>query len=142
MATSVAASCLGRADIGVLDQGAWADFLVLDGNPLDEASLSVVFDRAWAQNVVREAARQQARDARGDEAATRRVELLTLRFHEGLPIREIAKRWDEDPAHLHHQYAQARTEFQRALTKVLAHLQPGDPGLAAEEGEFLMDLLG
>lgn len=119
-----------------------ATHLPLDGNPLDEASLSVVFDRAWARNIVREAARRQARDARGDAAATRRVELLTLRFHDGLPIREIARRWDEDPAHLHHQYAQARTEFQRALTRVLAYHRPGDPGRAAEEGEFLMDLLG
>ena len=114
----------------------------LDGNPVDEASLSVVFDRAWALNIVREAARLQARNARGDAAAARRVELLTLRFHEGLPIREIARRWDEDPAHLHHQYAQARIEFQRALDQVLAYHQPGDPARAAEEGDFLMDLLG
>ena len=34
-ATSVAASCLDRSDIGVLDSGAWADFIVLDGNPLE-----------------------------------------------------------------------------------------------------------
>jgi hypothetical protein len=38
----------------------------------------------------------------------RRVELLTLRFHEAMPIREIARLWGVDAASLHHEYAQAR----------------------------------
>lgn len=46
-ATSVAASCLGRADIGVLDPGAWADFLVLDGNPLENIRQTATLDRVY-----------------------------------------------------------------------------------------------
>ena len=46
-ATSVAASCLGRADIGVLDPGAWADFLVLDGNPLENIRATATLDRVY-----------------------------------------------------------------------------------------------
>lgn len=46
-ATSVAAGCLGDDDIGTLEQGRWADFLVLDENPLDDIratrSLSAVY---------------------------------------------------------------------------------------------------
>ena len=58
----------------------------------DEPSLSQVFDRAWATSLLREAGRLQAEQAkpRGEEAL-RRVELLRLRFQEGLPIREIAQ---------------------------------------------------
>ncbi|MEM7415225.1 MAG: amidohydrolase family protein [Gemmatimonadota bacterium] len=35
-ATSVAAECIGRDDIGTLEPGRWADFLVLAENPLDD----------------------------------------------------------------------------------------------------------
>jgi RNA polymerase sigma-70 factor (ECF subfamily) len=68
--------------------------------------LERVFDRAWAGALLQEAAARQAEQAqvRGAEAQ-RRVELLRLRFHEGLPIREIARRWQADAAVLHHQYA-------------------------------------
>ena len=51
--------------------------------------------------------------------------LLRLRFHEELPIREIAARWQEDPARLHHEYATARDEFRTALRAVVAFHQPG-----------------
>ena len=46
-ATSVAASCLGRADIGVLDPGSWADFLVLEGNPLENIRATATLDRVY-----------------------------------------------------------------------------------------------
>jgi RNA polymerase sigma-70 factor (ECF subfamily) len=98
------------------------------GLPLDEdrepqapdRSLSEVFDRAWARALVRQAARHQARLARetGPEAE-RRVDLLRLRFEEGLGIAEIARRWDEDAARLHHAYARARREFREALYAVV-----------------------
>ncbi|MBN2492666.1 MAG: sigma-70 family RNA polymerase sigma factor [Planctomycetes bacterium] len=59
-----------------------------------EAHLSQVFDRAWAEALVREAvARQRERARERGPAEARRVELLQLRFHEGLAIREIAARW-------------------------------------------------
>ena len=35
-ATSVAADCLGLDDVGTLEEGNWADFLVLEANPLDD----------------------------------------------------------------------------------------------------------
>jgi RNA polymerase sigma-70 factor (ECF subfamily) len=60
----------------------------------DEPSLSRLFERTWAQGIMAEAAQRQRRraGARGPEAA-RRVELLRLRFEEGLPLRTIAERW-------------------------------------------------
>src|SRR5262249_51036969 len=62
----------------------------LDAVPAEEESLSRVFDRAWAKALVREAARLQEERARqAGEGARRRVELLRLRFQEGLPIRAI-----------------------------------------------------
>jgi RNA polymerase sigma-70 factor (ECF subfamily) len=64
-----------------------------------DASLSRVFDRAWAKGLLRQAAERQAVCARqAGEAALTRVELLRLRFHEGLPIHEIARRWGVEPA--------------------------------------------
>jgi RNA polymerase sigma-70 factor (ECF subfamily) len=60
----------------------------------DEPSLSRLFEQAWAQAILTEAARLQRQqdDKRGPEAV-RRVELLRLRFEEGLTIRTIARRW-------------------------------------------------
>jgi hypothetical protein len=48
--------------------------------------------------------------ARSGDRAVRCVELLRLRFQEGLPIRDIATRWNEDAAKLHHEFATARDE--------------------------------
>ena len=92
----------------------------------DDTQLSHVFDRAWASLLLEDAAMLQAeRDAGKGEEAERRVELLCLRFEDGLPIREIAARWGEDPGRLHHQYAQAREEFKRALRDVVREHQGG-----------------
>src|SRR5581483_1869804 len=76
-----------------------------------ELSQSRLFDRTWAQAIMAEAAQLQRQHAtlRGKDAQ-HRVELLRLRFEEGLPIRAIAERWGEDPARLHHAYALARQE--------------------------------
>jgi RNA polymerase sigma factor (sigma-70 family) len=89
----------------------------------DETSASRAFDRAWAQSLLQEAARLQA-DAAKDDRAIRRVELLRLRFQAGLPVREIADRWGEDPAKVHHEYAMARAEFRAALSRVMAFHRP------------------
>ena len=37
-ATGVAADCLGLTDVGTLQPGRWADFLVLDADPLADIS--------------------------------------------------------------------------------------------------------
>jgi RNA polymerase sigma-70 factor (ECF subfamily) len=109
----------------------------------DEDSLSRVFDRAWAQAVLREAARRhEERAAAHGEEARRRVELLRLRFHEGLPIREVSRRWGADPAVLHHEYARARREFRAALLETVAFHHPGTPAELEQECANLLALLG
>lgn len=91
-----------------------------------EESLSRVFDQAWARMVLKEAASLQAAGAEGEGGEpARRVELLRLRFEEGLPIRDIASRWQEDPARVHRQYRLARSEFRDALREVLARHHGG-----------------
>jgi RNA polymerase sigma-70 factor (ECF subfamily) len=119
------------------------DSLDLDGVPDAEANLSRVFDRAWARALFREAARLQEQQARqAGEAARRRVELLRLRFHEGLPIREIARRWRADAAALHHEYARARQDFKAALLEVVAFHHPGLPAEVEQECANLLASLG
>jgi RNA polymerase sigma factor (sigma-70 family) len=115
----------------------------LEALPDDEPSLSQVFDRAWAKSVLREAARVMEERARTvGEAAVRRVELLRLRFQEGLPIRDIAARWQTDAARLHHEYAKAREEFRAALLEVVAFHLPGSPAEVEEEARRLLELVG
>ncbi|MHC4473113.1 MAG: RNA polymerase sigma factor [Planctomycetota bacterium] len=113
-----------------------------DRERADEESLSKVFDRAWATEIMREAANLQASAAESDdEGRGRRVELLRLRFHSDLPIREIAKRWEEDPAVLHREYTKARREFRAALREAVAfHYQGPDEEIERRCGELLQHL--
>jgi DNA-directed RNA polymerase specialized sigma24 family protein len=114
-----------------------------DELPAREDSISRVFDRAWARAVMREAAARQAERAETlGQAARRRVELLRLRFQEGLPIREVARLWQDDPATLHREYARAREEFKAALLDVMTSYHPDSPGQAERESADLLDLLG
>ena len=110
--------------------------------PTGERSPSEVFDRAWARALVRQAAAPQESLAldRGPEAV-RRVDLLRLRFEEGLPIRDIADRWSEDPAHLHYEYAKARREFHSALQDIVREHHPeADGDIEAECSRLLSSL--
>lgn len=110
--------------------------------PTDDERLSRTFDRAWARALLGRAAARQLADAKDSgEDAKRRVELLRLRFSDGLPIREIAKRWDEDPARLHHEYAKAREEFKKALRQEVAYHDPGAPRAVDKEVAELLLLL-
>ncbi len=89
--------------------------------PASESSLSVVFDRAWAVMIVHRARRRLTEVAMAaGEAAVRRVELLRLRFEEGLPIRDIAVRCQIDAELAHREYAKARAEFRQAFRQVVA----------------------
>jgi RNA polymerase sigma-70 factor (ECF subfamily) len=118
------------------------DVVDLQAVPGREEALSRVYDRAWAKAVVREAAeRQSALASQCGEAALRRVELLRLRFHEGMPIREIARLWGLDAASLHHEYARARQEFRSALRDVVAFHHPGPPDEVDGECSQLLSLL-
>jgi RNA polymerase sigma factor (sigma-70 family) len=121
------------------DRPAWSQ---IQREEADETRLSQVFDRAWARALVRQAFELQAAQARqkgGD--ALRRVELLRLRIAEDQPIRAIAKLWGVDVAQLHHQYAAARKDFERALREVVGTHYPDSPERMRRECEALLDLL-
>ncbi|MDR3637077.1 MAG: sigma-70 family RNA polymerase sigma factor [Isosphaeraceae bacterium] len=116
--------------------------LAVVGRTSDEESLSRVFDRTWAKSVMREAGATQAQRAEHEgDPARRRVELLRLRFQEGMPIRDIAILWSADAAVLHHEYARARQEFKAALLDVMAYYHPGSPAAAERECAELLGLL-
>jgi RNA polymerase sigma-70 factor (ECF subfamily) len=86
----------------------------------DETAASVAFDREWARATLRLAMDIQAQGAQSQgEPHQKRLELLRLRFHEGMPIRAIAERWQCDAAWLHHEFARARRDFKRALGQAL-----------------------
>jgi RNA polymerase sigma-70 factor (ECF subfamily) len=109
-----------------------------------EDAHSKVFDRAWARAMLREAAERQGEVTRrkGRADSLRRLELLRLRFEEGLPIREIARLWDEELAAIQREYARARTEFKDALIEVMAWHQPGTAAEIERECAALLGLLG
>jgi RNA polymerase sigma-70 factor (ECF subfamily) len=108
----------------------------------NEESQSRLFERTWAQAIMAEAAQLQSKRAgeRGPEAV-QRVELLRLRFEEGLPIRAIAERWGIPAARLHHAYALARQEFRTALLEVVAFHCPGSPAEVEQEAASLLRAL-
>jgi RNA polymerase sigma-70 factor (ECF subfamily) len=113
-----------------------------EGAAEEDPHLSRVFDRAFAEAIVRAAGeRQRERATEHGAAAQARVELLRLRFEDGLPLREIARLWGEDPDRLHHEYARARREFHEALAEVVAYHHPGTPGEVEEECRKLLGLL-
>ena len=115
----------------------------IEREPAPQDSPSVAFDKAWAQAIMRAArSRHARRAAKQDEQAVERVDLLRLRFEEGLPIREISARWGADPAVVHRQYAQARVEFSRALFDTVALQHGGEPAAVRRECARLLSLLG
>ena len=80
--------------------------------------------------------------ARGSPGARLRVELLRLRFAEGLPIREIAAQWEVDPDAVHRAYGKAREEFKLCLRRVVAeHVVRSETDLEREV-ERVFELLG
>jgi RNA polymerase sigma-70 factor (ECF subfamily) len=52
-----------------------------------------------------------------------------------------ARRWEADPAKLHHDYARARQEFLSALREVVAFQQPGPPEAVERACAELLNLL-
>ncbi len=111
--------------------------------PSAEDQLSKLFDKAWAVALIQQAGElQRKRALDGDDGARRRVELLELRFQEGLPIREIAARWEEDAANVHAAYRKARKEYSECLREVVGFNNPGTPEETAKQCERLLALLG
>ncbi|HEX5051012.1 MAG TPA: sigma-70 family RNA polymerase sigma factor [Planctomycetota bacterium] len=87
----------------------------------DEPRASVMFDRVWSQDLMRRAGeRMRALAEVGDDGMRQRMQLLGLRFTEGLPIRTIAARWGVDADVLHRAYARAREEFKQCLRSIVA----------------------
>lgn len=110
--------------------------------PAGEPSLSRVYDRAYARALMREAAQTMAARAREKGgAALRRVELLELRFQEGLAIRDVARLWGADPAELHREYARAAREFRAALREVVGISERCAPEHLDRECDRLLQLL-
>ncbi len=107
----------------------------------DEASLSHVFDRAWAEATLREAmsAMEQAAAKTGGDRP-RRVELLRLRFQGGLSIHEIAQEWDVDRGFLHHEFKRALRDFERSLKEVVGFHHPDAPEAVDRECRELLAL--
>ena len=109
----------------------------------EDEPLSQAFDRAWCRALVREAAGLQLQRAAGKgERAVLRHRLLAARYGDGLPIREIAARWEEEPAFLHGQFRQAREEFRQALRDTVKALHGGGREAVDAECERLMQVFG
>ena len=108
-----------------------------DALAADEDSLARTFDRVWAASIL-EQARERLAELAIEPDARRRIELLRLRFEEGLPVRDIAALWEDDPARVHRAYARARKEFRSALMDVVRYHQPGSDAAVAEECSRLL----
>lgn len=114
----------------------------LDEVEAGDDPLSRVWDRAWAKTILRRAGERHKIVALADgKAGRRRIEILRLRFSEGLPVREIAKRLGEDAEKIHAEYRRARDEFKRALREEVAFHNPGAPRAIERECERLLGLL-
>jgi len=110
--------------------------------PSDDKRPSQVFERAWAQAIMEQALQlQERRAAKADDASRQRIELLRLRFEEGLPIREIAARWGQDPPAVHGAYRKAREEFKECLQRVVLFHNPGAAENPDRECRELLSIL-
>ena len=114
----------------------------LDAIERTEETLSQIFDRAWARALLKEALNLQRLESQSNgERAQRRIELLRLRFEKGMPIRDIATEWKEDPALVHREYLLARKEFRAALVAVLKFHHPASDAEVERELDLMRGLL-
>lgn len=115
----------------------------LDELPHDALALSKMFDRSWAQSLLREAVSSHKEASGSDDVAGRRFRVLSMKHDDGLAIREIAAKLGEsDVAVIHNDYRQARRAFAAHLRQVVAkHTGARDSEIDAE-CERLFDLLG
>jgi RNA polymerase sigma factor (sigma-70 family) len=107
-----------------------------------DTRLSVAFDRAFAVELMQEATELQKTRARAAGGVKlRRVELLELRFQEGLSIAEIARSWKEEPSRLHHLYADAREDFRECLRETVARRNGGTAAELERECDWMLAVL-
>ncbi len=94
----------------------------LDELPHQADALSRVFDRTWAQSLLREAVeRHRTASGDGDPEALHRFRVLRMRHDDGFAVREIATKLGEpDVAKVHNDYRRARREFAVHLRAVVA----------------------
>lgn len=110
------------------EDSAWLQQVVAD-----DAGQSTLFDRSWAQAIVREAKRRHRELALGDGGAGgRRLELLERRFGGDEAIRHIAASWGLPAQDVHRDYRRARAEFYRCLRDVVAFHAMAGADLDAE----------
>jgi DNA-directed RNA polymerase specialized sigma24 family protein len=106
----------------------------------DDADPAAHFDRRWAHGILASALDDmRLRAESGDARTMRHLSLLNERFFEGRTIAMIAGARGEDPAHLHHEYARARNEFEAALTTTLREHTSGGHAVTRDD---LADMLG
>jgi RNA polymerase sigma-70 factor (ECF subfamily) len=105
----------------------------IDLVPSDDATVSRVFDRAFAQVLTREARRLLAERATPGSPAATRLRALELMYEKGLPSREIAKELGLDVGAVYPMLTRARKEFRATLLEVIAVYHPEDTREALEE---------
>lgn len=112
----------------------------LDDMERSEATLSRVFDRAWVGMITRSAWLLMA--ARTEESAggADRIQILDLRFRDGLSSGEIAERLGLEPGYVYQQLRNGKRDFRAALIEVVGSYHPGS---TKEENEArCVDLIG
>jgi|RhiMethySRZTD1v2_1073278.scaffolds.fasta_scaffold38764_3 RNA polymerase sigma factor (sigma-70 family) len=113
-----------------------------DSIATDEDMLARQFDRTWAESLLNQAASLMTERARSlGPPAERRLEILRLRFSEGLPVRSIAERFSDKTEHVHHEYAKARADFRKALEEVVTFHYPGSKLEVERQCQELIQLL-
>lgn len=116
----------------------------LDELPARSEELSRMFDRTWAQSLLREAVLRHVRAARrGDADYRQRYRILRLRHQQGLPIRDVADRLGvDDVDRVHNAYRRARREFRTFLRDVVRRHTGASDASLDDECRRVTELLG
>jgi RNA polymerase sigma factor (sigma-70 family) len=97
----------------------------LDDLERREASLSRTFDRAWVGMLTRRAWLLMASRIEAGTAGRDRIQILDLRYQEGLSPAQIAERLHFEPDYVYQQLRNAKRDFRTALLEVVATYHPG-----------------
>ncbi|MEM7201648.1 MAG: sigma-70 family RNA polymerase sigma factor [Planctomycetota bacterium] len=113
-----------------------------DDTPDEEARLTKIFDRAWAQSLVQEAAERltAAAEQAGPEAV-RRVELLRRRYHEGNALKDVAEEWGVPAKAVYREIERARAEYAAILRRVVGEREGCQGEELTQACEQIMKLL-
>jgi len=97
----------------------------LDQLAHDEATLSRVFDRAWVGTITRSAWLLMVSRLSQDATGRDRIQVLDLRFRDGLAAGAIAERLKLEPGYVYQQLRNAKRDFRTALVDVVGSQHPG-----------------